>query len=128
MAAEYEKTHEMVEQFRELSPVWLSRFPFNSRSMRHALEEKKRELKAVKMTALKQKEGLQLVISQLGEVKDEYDMNQSQSQTVSQDLISKMNQDIEYIQSKLDWIGLYYQTLVNVQLTVWLPVVDNTLE
>ena len=78
------------------------------------LEENKRELRAMKMIILTQKVDLQLAtdllaISQLEEVKewDEYDMNQSQSQTVSQDLISKMNQDIEYIQAKLDWLGLY---------------------
>ena len=74
--------------------------------MRHALELK-RELKAVKMTALRQKADLQLAISQLEEVIDEYEMNQSQSQTMFQNLISKMNQDIEYIQSTLDWIGSY---------------------
>ena len=60
------------------------------------------------MTALKQRADLQLAISQLEEVKDEYDMNQSQSQTVFQDLISKMNQDIKFIQSTLDWMGSYY--------------------
>ena len=74
--------------------------------MRHALELK-RELKAVKMTALRQKADLQLAISQLEEVIDEYEMNQSQSQTMFQDLISKMDHDIECIQSTLDWMGLY---------------------
>ena len=65
MAAEYEKTQEIVEQFRELSPVWLSRFPYNSGS---ALENKKRELKEVMETALKQKADLQEAISQLEEL------------------------------------------------------------
>ena len=104
MAAEYEKTHEMVKQVRELFRVWNSTFPFSSRSMRHALELK-RELKAVKMTALRQKADLQLAISQLEEVIDEYEMNQSQSQTMFQDLISKVNQNIESIQFIMDRIG-----------------------
>ena len=54
MAAEYEKTQEIVEQFRELSPVWLSRFPYNSGS---ALENKKRELKRGDGDSFKTKSG-----------------------------------------------------------------------
>ena len=71
------------------------------------------------MTALKQRADLQLAISQLEEVKDEYDMNQSQSQTVFQDLISKMNQDIKFIQSTLDWMGSSVSQSLFQTIGIW---------
>ena len=98
----------MVKQFRELTPAWrseLARLPFMQ--MRHAIEKKQREVKAVKMTALGQKADLQSAISQLEEIEEECDINQSQSQTMFQDLISKMDQDIEFIQSTQDRIRFY---------------------
>ena len=59
-----------------------------------ALKNRKKELKKVMEMALE-------LISILEEVED---ANGIQSQTVFQDFISKMNQDIEFIQSTLDWI------------------------
>ena len=62
-----------------------------------ALKNRKKELKKVMEMALE-------LISILEEVED---ANGIQSQTVFQDFISKMNQDIEFIQSTLDWIDNY---------------------
>ena len=47
---------------------------------------------------------IQRVISSVEEVED---ANNIQPQTVFKDFISKMNQDIEFIQSTLDWIDNY---------------------
>ena len=54
--------------------------------------------------ALQQEVYIQRVISLLEEVED---ANNIQPQTVFKDFISKMNQDIEFIQSTLDWIDNY---------------------
>ena len=50
---------------------------------------------------------LQSAISQLEEIEEGCDINQSQSQTMFQDLISKIDQDIEFIQSTQDRIRFY---------------------
>ena len=95
-----EKIQERVKKFRELST-----FPSSSRGLYRiqvsALKNRKKELKKVMEMALQQKVYIQCVISILEEVEDANDI---QSQTVFQDFISKMNQDIEFIQSTLDWI------------------------
>ena len=85
--AEYEETHKKVE--KSDVPQW-------------ATSSRKKELRAKMKTVLQQKASLQKEAEHLA-----LDMNQGQSQTMFQNLISKMNQDVEYIKSTLEQIRSY---------------------